>query len=287
MIFHHSNAECYVPDGVSEQEALQRVTHLGIGAHHDDLEFMALHGILQCYQHHENSWFGGVTCTDGAGCARTGAFAQFSNEAMQTVRANEQRAAAALGRYGAMIQLSHPSQSIKDKGAAELVDDLEKILRAAKPRIVYTHNLADKHETHLAVAAAALAAMRRLPRPERPQAVYGCEIWRGLDWMQDSDKVLLDVSGHQHLAAALAGAFESQIAGGKRYDLATAGRRAANATFLEPRATDQASEIIFAMDLTPLAHDENLDPVAYTLGFIDKFRQDVASRLAARCTAVS
>ena len=50
-------------------EALARVTHLGIGAHQDDLEFMAFHGILQCF-HSETDWFGGVTCTNGSGSAR-------------------------------------------------------------------------------------------------------------------------------------------------------------------------------------------------------------------------
>ena len=50
----------------------------------------------------------------------------------------------------------------------------------------------------------------------------------------------MDVSGRDNLAAAMNGVFDSQIAGGKRYDLATIGRRAANATFFESHATDQA-----------------------------------------------
>jgi hypothetical protein len=33
------------------------------------------------------------------------------------------------------------------------------------------------------------------------------------------------------------------------------------------------------MDLTPLVVDDQLDPIAYTLGFIDRFRNDVADKL--------
>jgi hypothetical protein len=57
--------------------------------------------------------------------------------------------------------------------------------------------------------------------------VLGCEVWRDLDWLLDSDKVALDSSAKPELAAALLKVFDSQISGGKRYDLATLGRRAA------------------------------------------------------------
>ena len=145
--------------------------------------------------------------------------------------------------------------------------------------MVYTHNLADKHDTHVAVALAAIEAMRSLPESERPEAVRGCEVWRGLDWMNDGEKIPLDVSGHENLAAALNGIFDSQIAGGKRYDLAVQGRRRANATFFESHATDQSDQIWFAMDLTPLVRDPSLDPVAFTTAHIDRFREDVERRI--------
>ena len=35
----------------------------------------------------------------------------------------------------------------------------------------------------------------------------------------------------------------------------------------------------WAMDLTPLVHDDNLDPIAYTVGFIDRLKADVTARL--------
>ena len=39
MKLNNSTAEMYVPDGQALPGALQRTTHLGIGAHQDDLEF--------------------------------------------------------------------------------------------------------------------------------------------------------------------------------------------------------------------------------------------------------
>jgi hypothetical protein len=144
---------------------------------------------------------------------------------------------------------------------------------------VYTHNPADKHDTHIGVVIAALLAMRRLPREERPKKVWGCEVWRDLDWLSDADKVLMDVSGHENLAVALNEVFDSQMAGGKRYDLATLGRRRANATFLEAHAIDKSTQLVFGMDLTPLVTDEAPDIVAYVCNSIERFRDDVKQKL--------
>ena len=281
MQLHNPTAEIFIPDGVALAAALPRITHLGIGAHQDDLEFMAFHGILACC-HSDTEWFGGVTCTNGAGSSRTGPYAAFTDEQMQSVRQREQNAAATVGRYGAMFQLDYPSRFVKDPADTTLRDDLRQILAATRPRVVYTHNPADKHDTHIAVVVPVIQAIRDLPREQRPAAVHGCEVWRNLDWMADSEKVVQDVSAHENLAAALNGIFDSQIAGGKRYDLAVLGRRRANATFFESHGVDQSNALAFAMDLTPLAHDDTLDIVDYVTGFIDRFRADVAAKLRSR-----
>ena len=63
-----SEADVWVPDGLPIEEALGRTTHLGVGAHQDDLEFMSLHGILECYDH-DDRWYAGVVITNGGGCA--------------------------------------------------------------------------------------------------------------------------------------------------------------------------------------------------------------------------
>lgn len=281
MKLHHPTADVFIPDGLPETEALARITHLGIGAHQDDLEFMAFHGILTCFANTEK-WFGGVTCTNGAGSSRSGPYAHFTDEHMMSIRRQEQNTAAVIGGYAAMVQLDYPSSAVKSPTAQELKNDLKEILIASQPEVVYTHNPADKHDTHIGVTIAALQAMREMPRDQRPKQVIGCEVWRNLDWLPDTDKVLMDVSGRDNLAAALNGVFDSQIAGGKRYDLATLGRRAANATFFDSHSTDQATQLIFGMDLTPLVADETMDIAAYTSALIMRFQQAVAEKLKAR-----
>jgi LmbE family N-acetylglucosaminyl deacetylase len=281
MRLHNSSAQVFVPDGKPVADALRRITHLGIGAHQDDLEFMAFHGILECFAN-ESKWFGGVTCTNGAGSARTGAYENFSDAQMMAVRRNEQNNAAVVGQYGMMIQLDFPSSAVKSATDPSLKSDLKEILAATKPEVVYTHNPADKHDTHVGVVVAALQAMRDLPSEARPKKVIGCEVWRSLDWLNDAEKVLMDVSGRDNLAAALNGVFDSQIAGGKRYDLATLGRRAANATFFESHATDKSNQLIFGMDLTPLVTDESKDIVEFVCNHIERFAVDVKSKLNKR-----
>lgn len=278
MKLHLPTAESFVPDAQPLPAALARVTHLAVGAHQDDLEFMAFHGIAACF-HSDSDWFGGVTCTNGAGSARTGAYARYTDEEMQEVRREEQRQAAIVGRYAAMIQLDYPSKVAKDPADSRLREDLAAILAAARPRVVYTHNPADKHDTHIAVVVPLLQAIRSLPADQRPEVVHGCEVWRDLDWMLDSEKVAHDVSGHDNLAAAINGIFDSQIAGGKRYDLGVIGRRRANATFFESHGVDRSDAIAFAMDLTPLVKDDSLDIIEFVTGHIDRFRADVVAKL--------
>ena len=279
MQFHNSAAEIFVPDGWPAVAALNRVTHLGIGAHQDDLEFMAFHGILECHTS-KSKWFGGVTCTNGAGSARQGKFKKFTDAEMMALRRREQNQAARLGGYGAMIQLDFPSRAVKSAADTALKEDLKKIISATRAEIIYTHNLADKHDTHIGVVMATIQALRELPRKNRPKKIIGCEVWRDLDWLPDAKKVVMDVSGHDSLAAQLNGVFTSQIEGGKRYDLAIAGRRSANATFFDSHATDAATQIVFGMDLTPLVSDATLDVVDYALSFIGEFCADVKNKLS-------
>ena len=281
MKFQNPSADVFIPDGKPAADALARVTHLGIGAHQDDLEFMAFHGILTCFGQ-EDKWFGGVTCTSGTGSSRTGRYAALNNTEMATIRRQEQNKAAVLGRFGAMIQLDYDSDAVNRPSSLDLKNDLKAILSATQPEVVYTHNPADKHDTHIGIVVAALQAMRELPREQRPKQVIGCEVWRDLDWLLDSEKVVMDVSGHDDLADELNGVFTSQIDGGKRYDLATLGRRAANATFFNSHATDHSTQVIFGMDLTPIVADESKDILDFVCAHIERFHADVRQKLAER-----
>ncbi len=274
MRFHFDSAEVFIPDGVSPEDALARTTHLCIAAHQDDIEIMAAAPILECYQQ-EDKWFTGVVVTDGRGSPRTGLYQQYTDEAMRQVRFKEQRKAALIGEYAALILLDYPSAVARDGSVPFLRDDLAAILMAAQPDIVYIHNLADKHPTHVGTAVRAVQALRSLPRDAHPDRLYGCEVWRGLDWMNDDEKVVLDCSQHDNLQAALLGVFDSQISGGKRYDLATIGRRVANATYFASHGVDESTGMNYAMDLTPLIENPDLDIQKTVRAFIDRFSSDV------------
>jgi len=200
-------------------------------------------------------------------------------EEMVEVRKVEQKKAAVIGEYGAQFLLDHPSGNVKSGESTGALDDIRVILEATTPGIVYTHNFADKHDTHVGVTLNVIKAIRSLSVEARPKQVYGCEVWRDLDWLIDSDKVAFDVSDHVNLHTSLVGVFDSQIAGGKRYDLATLGRCRAHATYHESHGVDETTGLTFAMDLTPLIEDVELDILEFTQGFIERLAEDVAGRL--------
>lgn len=271
-------AETFVPDQTDLTHALARTTHLGIGAHPDDLEIFAIDGILACFQQ-EDAWFSGVVVTDGAGSPRHGHYRGHTDERMRQVRRREQKKAAVLGDYSAQLLLDHGSKAVK-QGDRAVIEDLKRVLEATRPKVVYTHSLTDKHDTHVAVALRVIQAFRELATDQPPARVLGCEVWCDLDWLSDKDKVEMKLNGQEHLQQALLGVFDSQIAGGKRYDRATLGRRQAHATFAQTHAVDDAGGRVYAMDLTPLVSDKRLDPARYCLALIDGFRAEVEQRIA-------
>ena len=280
MKFSHSQADIFVPQaGLAAEAALRRVTHLCVAAHQDDIEIMAYAGIADCLDRPGKA-YGGVVVTNGAGSPRTGAYAQMSDEQMQRVRREEQRKAAVLGSYAIQLQLAHASADVKKPGHPGVAADLDAIFNGCSPEVVYLHSPADKHDTHVAVLLRSLEAMRRLPADRRPRRVLGCEVWRDLDWLVDADKVALDSGRHAGLAADLLKVFDSQVTGGKRYDLATIGRRAAHATFHTSHETDKVAGITWAMDLTPLVVDPGLDVAAHALACVERLRADIAARIA-------
>ncbi|MBI5965229.1 MAG: PIG-L family deacetylase [Chloroflexi bacterium] len=278
MKFHLDTAEVYVPDNTPVDEALARTTHLCIAAHQDDIEIMSAQPILECFQT-KDKWFTGVVVTDGRGSPRDGIYEKYSDDDMRLVRFKEQRKAAIVGDYSAQVMLDLPSKIVKDASRQETVEDILSVLRAAKPQFVYTHNLADKHDTHIGVALRVIEALRKLDQAERPERVVGCEVWRALDWMVDQDKVLMNVSDHENLQFALLGVFDSQIAGGKRYDLASMGRRRANATYFESHGVDATIGLSYAMDMTPLMNDAGKAPARFAQEYIQRFMQDVYERI--------
>jgi LmbE family N-acetylglucosaminyl deacetylase len=267
----------HVPDGTTPAAALARTTDLAVVAHPDDLE-LALPGvILACKADPERS-FTGVICTDGAGSVRPEGM---DPRDLVAVRAAEQRAAADMGAMGAVVMLGLASRRVgapagdpeRDAFVAALLD----LAEVCGPTTVHTHNPADAHRTHVAVATATIDALRRLPVHQRPARVLGWEGWRDLDWLPAELRITDDLTGQEHEALDLARCHASQLAA-KRYDLAAQGRRRAHATFAEARRADEAGELAVAIDLSAVLNDDS-QPAAVVLDAIDRFRRDVSEGL--------
>lgn len=283
MKLSHPNADVFAPAGGDASAALARVTHLCVAAHQDDIEILAFDGICDCLDQPDKKAFGGVVVTNGAGSPRTGPYSNFTDEQMQAVRREEQRQAARIGGYAIQLQLAHPSADVKQPGHPGVAADLAAIFSGCSPEVVYLHQPADKHDTHVAVFLRCIEALRALPAGKRPKRVVGAEVWRDLDWLVDADKVALDSGRRPELAVELLKVFDSQVTGGKRYDLAAMGRRLAHATFHTSHATDKLAGITWSMDLTPLVTDPTLDVADFTLAHIDRLRVDVATRIGRFC----
>ena len=272
------DSQVYFPGGCGNDLRLTKTTHLAVGAHQDDLEIFAIHGILEAYDD-PDLHFTGVTVTDGRGAPRSGPYAGISDDELWKIRMEEQKKAADIGKYNAQFLLNYPSKRVKLQDAVDVIEDLKNILVVTSPTTIYTHNLADKHDTHVAVTLCLIQALWELNPPLDDIKLYGCEVWRGLDWLLDEQKITLDASKHTDLQEDLLTVFESQIIGGKRYDLATMGRRLANATYFQSHQTDTASRMVYAMDLTPLVYNPEMDITRFTVETIQSFANDVRNRL--------
>jgi len=279
-MFAQSNSEIYIPDGSDPTQALARTTHLSIAAHQDDIEIMAIEGILQGFKN-PDVHFSGCSVTDGHGSPRAGKFANVSDDEMAQIRVEEQKEAARIGKYSAQVFLGYPSAEVKKAGNQALKEDLKTLIRQTRPEVLYTHNLADKHNTHVGVLLRLLEALRELEPEVLPKKLIGCEVWRNLDWMSDEKKVIMDASAHRELQAQLVDVFVSQVQGGKNYTDAILGRRAANATFFASHATDNAIGLNFGMDMTPLLKDKGLDPIEYVKTFLGEFQESVVGVIEA------
>ncbi|AEV69098.1 PIG-L deacetylase family protein [Acetivibrio clariflavus] len=278
MKLNKSTAEYFVFDNAPLDKAIGRTTHMAVAAHQDDTEIMAYDGIQKCFGK-EDLWFTAVVVTNGAGSPRNGIYQKYTDEDMKRIRKMEQKKAAFVGEYGFLAMLDYESAEVKDKHNREPVEDLKQIISMARPKVIYTHNLADKHSTHVAVALKLISALRELPEEIRPEKLYGCEVWGKLDWVKDDEKVVFNVSDHPNIAQSLLGVFDSQICGGKRYDQAALGNRQSNATFLSAYNVDVYSSAILGMDLTPLIRNENMDIAEYIKGYIDRFSEEVSEKI--------
>jgi len=280
----NSSAELYIPDGEETKRALERTTILCIAAHQDDIEIMAYSHIAKCFGS-SNEWFTGVVITDGGGSPRSGIYKNYSDDEMKKIRITEQKQASDIGKYSAQFQLGYPSSEVKNKNTNNVVDEIINIIEECSPEVILTHNLFDKHDTHVAVALRVIEALRVLKAknkseiPEISCKVYAMEVWRGLDWISDASKEAFDTSAHPNIAAALLGVFDSQIAGGKRYDLASMGRRAANATFFASHSVDNSDSVSYGIDITELINNPEIKYEDFVNKHISNFQTEVVDKI--------
>lgn len=274
--YENDKVRFYVPTGIPLEEALKKTTHLCIAAHQDDLEIMASHVAAQCMLD-DTSWFTGIVVTDGSGSPRQGRYANFSEEDMRTIRHKEQCKAADIGEYAAVIFLDYPSKQLQN-GNHDLRHTLRDLFSKLKPSIVYTHNIFDKHLTHLAVSLYTINMLRELPINLKPEKVIGGEVWGALDWLTDQHLVFEDASTFMNIQCSLIGVYDSQISGGKDYLSGILGRRRAHATFNEPHAVDKMSYLSIGQDMTALIH-ENTDIISYVERALGSVRERIVNDL--------
>lgn len=256
----------------------QPVKWLCICAHQDDCEIMAIDGILKGYYSRKYS-FALAETTDGGGSARTGKFKDYTDEEMKAVRIKEQQAAAEIGKYHSLYMLNRTSKEVKDRNNQDIIEDYVRIIKELKPQVIYTHSILDKHPTHIGVALKVIEAVRRLPKNEQPKLFYGCEVWRGLDWISDDKKIGFDVSRNEKLQKKLLDVFESQIAGGKAYTKASIGRRYQNATYYQSHSVDSYKMISYAIDMKPLLDNPKLSVKEFALSFVDDLRNEISKTI--------
>jgi len=239
----------FAKNGVSPEET----THLGIGAHADDLEIMAWSGISECYGK-EDRWFSGVTVTNGVGSPQDPE-AMLEQEELRVTRQLEQIEAAKLGEYALMAQLDYESREAKVVSDG-LVEELSALIKMTAPEVVYLHQPADKHPTHIGVLKASIAALKALPEECWPERLIGCEVWRDLDWLPDDKKLYLSSGNLPELERDIIAVFQSQIRAGMDYVGGSLGRRLANGTFADPHVVKDGDSFSLGIDLMPVLREE-------------------------------
>lgn len=261
--------EVYIPKSANKV----KVSSLCIVAHPDDAEILAASAIDRAFEGAEGS-FACVIVTDGGGSARAGEYADFSDEDMKKIRIEEQKKAAETGQFESLFLLGFSSAELKADPFGAASEKVKEIILQKAPQKLYVHSPFDSHATHVAVCKCVMHALLQIDRKKRPEKVLGGEVWRSLDWLPAGHMVVEVCSAEGSVADRALLCHKSQIDGGKRYDLAAAGRRRANATFGESRAIDEAEGLCRFVDMTSVSNGEiSLD--AFVRQILTQFSEDV------------
>jgi hypothetical protein len=152
-----------------------------------------------------------------------------TDDAMRTIRQREQEKAAVVGEYAAVVMLDRTSADVQGPGHVALVQELTDLLRAARPEVVYTHSPRTGIRRTYRWSSPPWPPAARCPPASAPRESSAARCGATSSGSPQRTRSRSDVSGRDSMGAALMGVFESQIVGGKRYDLAVPARRLAHA----------------------------------------------------------
>lgn len=267
----------YSPLGLEPSAAKKRTRALAIGAHPDDIEFMCLDPIIR---HRNARSFGGLIVTSGSGSLKAPQHAALSPAEYAELRWEEQKQAASLGGYAFVDSLNIESSELKTSaGFKTLTRRLKEYLVEFEIEELYMHQPFDRHDSHVRVAFAVLTVLRELAPERRPKQVFGCEVWRNLDWAPKNSKVLRPLSSADlELQVRLAEVFKSQAdpKDAKDYVSALVGRKTANAVFQEGLVGDSGVAQEVYIDLNPWV-ESKLSWSELGREYLGKFQQEATS----------
>lgn len=267
------------------QAALARTTHVGVGAHQDDVEIMAGPMLLK----NKDSWMT-VIVTDGAASKSVlnGVATDLTPRQLTDMRQREQREAAR--ETGTpVIQLKYPSAAVgghMGEGKREEAAFALGTLFAAMPRTqeVFGHNPIDKHATHLGVLAVQTAALRAA-KPPQLKNVYAMEVWGGLTGIPESQLSMFVVEDGKDLAAinTLVGKYQSQIQGqGRDYAATTTARMVGHGGYVSnPHLSNPPVGMVIGLDITDFAKGESCDMGALAKELLERAAA-IKTRLASK-----
>jgi glucosamine-6-phosphate deaminase len=245
------------------QAALAKTTHVGVGAHQDDIEIMAGPMLLKNKDHWMN-----IIVTDGAASKSilNGMATELTPKQLTDMRQREQREAAR--ETGTpVIQLKYPSAAVNGhmgEGKRQEAAFALGTLFSAMPKTeeVFGHNPIDKHATHLAVLAVQTAALRAAQH-KNLKNVYAMEVWGGLTGIPEAQLSMFVVEDGRDLAAinTLIGKYQSQIQGqGRDYAATTTARMVGHGGYVSnPHLNNPPEGMVIGLNITDFTKGESND----------------------------
>ncbi len=224
---------------------------LAIASHHDDIELMAMDGVLKAYGSKKYAFYACVV-GDASNCNKIGKYADCSDKELMETRNQEQARASQIGEYEDLILLKKSQSDIEDLDNTTIVKELQKIILDINPDVVYTHNIFDRNLSHVRLALKVIEAILALPEESRPRLLYGCEIFRSLDWLPERYRVNFDISDNKEIQSRLIGVYDTMAEHSQNFAKAVVGRKLSNATFLGDKMGEEDKMLWFGLNLTPV-----------------------------------